>query len=170
MFVLQLLLAIKQAAGANSVLSMSVIFHCGGYCRVIVFMDFAFVIQARIPRVEEDPSWYFELLSPLVKHLDMWSSEYCQQLRSAPPSYSDSHDVDSLVRHPVLDYTRATGLLPILEALGGEGTRDCELYLEKYEELITEAYPLRVVKNPHFSAGKYVTLMPFKRFFFVCKV
>lgn len=105
----------------------------------------------------------------MVKDIDMWTTEYAQQLPTAAPSYADSHDT-TVSRHPVLEYTKSTGLLPIIEALGGESSSDCQTYLNEYDRLLYEAYPIVKVNNKYISGGKYITIMPFKRFFLVCKL
>jgi trans-aconitate methyltransferase len=112
---------------------------------------------------------YFNLLSPLVKDIDMWTTEYVQQLPAAAPTAAEAHET-SAARHPVLEYTKATGLLPIIEALGGEGTANCQTYLGEYDRLLHEAYPIVKVQNKHMPNGRHITIMPFKRFFMVCKL
>lgn len=112
---------------------------------------------------------YFDLLSPLAKEMDMWTTDYAQQLPATAPSYSDTHET-SAPRHPVLEFTKSTGLLPIIEALGGEGSPHCQTYLNEYDRLLYEAYPIVKVNNKYHSSGKYLTIMPFKRLFLVCKL
>lgn len=119
--------------------------------------------EIRIPRVEKDPQWYYEFLSPLCKEIDMWSSEFVEQLTSNAPNSTTA------TRHPVHEFTRSTGLLPIVESLGGESSPVCQKYLAEYDRLLTEAYPSVAVTNKYHVEGKHVTLFPFKRFFFVCK-
>eukprot|EP00600_Ochromonadales_sp_CCMP1393_P004008 CAMPEP_0174994822 /NCGR_PEP_ID=MMETSP0004_2-20121128/23854_1 /TAXON_ID=420556 /ORGANISM="Ochromonas sp., Strain CCMP1393" /LENGTH=226 /DNA_ID=CAMNT_0016249111 /DNA_START=155 /DNA_END=836 /DNA_ORIENTATION=- len=83
------------------------------------------VSNVRIPRVEKEANWYFDLLTPYVRELDMWTTDYVHQLPTAAPSYADSHDTKAL-RHPVLQFTCSTGLKPILEALGGEDSENAK--------------------------------------------
>lgn len=112
---------------------------------------------------------YFGLLSPLAKEIDMWTTEYAQQLPATAPNHNDSHE-GTVARHPVLEFTKATGLLPIIEALGGEGSPHCQTYLNEYDRLLYEAYPILKVNNKYYASGKYLTIMPFNRLFMVCKL
>ncbi len=129
----------------------------------------------RIPRTDHSPDWYYKLLSPLCREVDIWTTEYVQQLPTYQKiTHSSLAEVDhqyhiSNQRHPVSDFTRATGLMPILQALGGEETERCQRYLDEYDRLLAEEYPSITVKNKFHSTGKPITLMPFKRFFLVCK-
>lgn len=124
-----------------------------------------FVKDIRIPRVEHTYAWYYNLLSPLCKEVDIWTSEYVQQLPMTPKRGYD----DLSNRHPVLEFTRSTGLMPIIQALGGETNPVCQKYLTEYNRLLEEEYPPVLVQNKYLLQGKYVTLMPFKRFFIICK-
>jgi trans-aconitate 2-methyltransferase len=126
------------------------------------------VQNIRIPRTEHSPDWYFKLLSPICKEVEMWSTEYIQQLPIQPQTYKDSHDPIPQ-RHPVLEFTKSTGLMPIISALGGELNEKCQKYLDEYNRLLEEEYPTISIKNKFHSRGKTVVLMPFKRFFIVCK-
>lgn len=126
------------------------------------------IMNVRIPRTDHTAEWYFRLLSPLCREIDIWSTEYMQQLPASPKSYADRHDYQ-IQRHPVLEYTKATGLQPLLQALGGENTDRCQEFLNEYDRLLEEHYPTVVVKNKYHANGKLVVLMPFKRFFLVCK-
>jgi trans-aconitate 2-methyltransferase len=134
-----------------------------------------FLKRLRIPRADHSPEWYFKLLSPLVKEIDIWTTEYLQQLPSyVKPTHSSLTEVDYNYnvlhqQHPVAEFTKATGLLPFLDALGGEGNEKCRRYLDEYNRLLHEEYSSILVKNKFHSNGKDVTLMPFKRLFIVCK-
>lgn len=119
--------------------------------------------RVRIPRVDRDPSWYFSFLSPIVKEVDMWATDYVQQLET---SYEQEMSSDN---HPVLEFTKGTGLLPVIEALGGEQADKCQKFLKEYNRMLHDAYPTQVVRNKYHAQGKLATLMPFKRFFLVCK-
>lgn len=134
-----------------------------------------FVKNIRIPRADHPPEWYFKLLSPICREVDLWTTEYIQQLPTytqfthsslteVGPQYHASNQ-----HHPVSDYTRATGLLPIIQALGGEENEKCQKYLDEYDRLLHEEYPSITVKNKFHSHGKPITLMPFKRLFLVCR-
>jgi trans-aconitate 2-methyltransferase len=121
------------------------------------------IIGVRIPRVEQNADWYYSILSPITRDIDMWSTDYVQQLES-------TYEEDMTAKyHPVLEYTKGTGLLPIMEALGGEQSEKCQRYLREYNRLLSEQYPTVMVKNYFNTQGKMVTLMPFKRFFITCR-
>lgn len=124
--------------------------------------------DVRIARNEHTADWYYKLLSPYCKEVDIWSTEYVQQLPAQPKSFNDTHNKVP-ARHPVLEFTRSTGLRPIMTALGGELDKKCQKYLNEYDRLLEEQYPILNVKNKYHSQGKLVVLMPFKRFFLVCK-
>jgi trans-aconitate 2-methyltransferase len=90
------------------------------------------------------PPDYFTWLAPLARILDVWRTEYLQVL----PRRDDG-------QHPVVAWTRATWLAPVLAELdGGERTE----FLNAYEERLAVAYPRR-------PDGR--TLFPFKRLFIV---
>lgn len=99
-------------------------------------------------------------MAPLCKDIDLWSTEYIQQLPTEPHS----------TRNPVLEFTRSTGLLPIIEALGGEDTSKAQTYLSEYNQLLNEEFKPIHIKNKYHVEGHLVTLMPFKRFFMICKL
>lgn len=128
-----------------------------------------YITNVRIPRTDHTADWYHKLLSPLTKDIELWSTEYVQQLPAQPKSFVDSHDRMEKQRHPVLEFTKSTGLMPILQALGGETNEKCQRFLNEYDRLLEEHYPVVQVKNKYHSTGKQVVLMPFKRFFLVCK-
>lgn len=123
----------------------------------------------RIPRVEEDPSWYFKLLNQHCSDVDMWTTDYIQQLPTSCMPTVDNKHMSGSSRHPVLEYTKSTGLMPILQALGGDSDDRCKKYLREYERLLIDKYPTTLLPGKTVGEpGKLVTLMPFKRFFFVC--
>lgn len=124
--------------------------------------------NVRIARAEHTADWYYKLLSPYCKEVDIWSTEYVQQLPAQPKTFNDTHNKVP-TRHPVLEFTRSTGLRPIMTALGGELDERFQKYLTEYDRLLEEEYPILNVKNKYHSQGKLVVLMPFKRFFLVCK-
>ncbi len=78
--------------------------------------------------------------------------------------------VDTSLRHPVYEYTRSTGLMPFVAALGGEDSIYGVQFIKEYNRLLYEAYPIVRVDNKITSFEEYVTLMPFKRMFIVCKI
>ena len=97
--------------------------------------------RARRALTKEPPAFYFDVLEPLAKHVDLWDTVYYHVV-SGPEA--------------VVDWFRGTGLRPFLEALSSEEERLRfeTLLLERYRE----AYPRR-------PSGH--VLFPFKRLFFV---
>ena len=85
-------------------------------------------------------SSYFDLLSPLAQHIDIWETEYLQVLEG---------------ENPVLEWVSATGLRPVLNGLDDA---DRQTFLETYSARLLEAYPQR-------ANGQ--TLYPFRRLFIV---
>lgn len=109
------------------------------------------VKNVRIPRMDHTTEWYFQLLSPHVKNMDLWTTEYTQPL----PVTSEWH--------PVLEFTQSTGLKPMVDALGGSTSEKGQSFLQTYNKLLTAAYPI----IQHDS--NYVALLSFRRFFLVCQ-
>ena len=91
----------------------------------------------------EDAEVYYELLADRVEMLDIWHTEYLQEL--------DGDD-------PVLEWVRGTGLRPVLDGLDD---RDRGLFLTEYKRRLRDAYPAR-------ANGR--TLYPFRRLFLVARV
>lgn len=87
-----------------------------------------------------DPGEYYDLLSSEASSLDVWETEYLQQLEG---------------EDPILEWVEATGLRPILNGLDGA---DRERFIEVYRERLRAAYPRR-------AGGD--TLYPFRRLFMV---
>ena len=83
---------------------------------------------------------YYDLLAPRAHSVDVWETEYVQQLEG---------------EDPVLEWVRATGLRPVLNGLRGA---ERERFIEVYRERLRRAYPRR-------AAGQ--TLYPFRRLFMV---
>lgn len=123
--------------------------------------------NVRIPRADHPADWYFKLLNPYCKEIEMWSTEYIQQLPTYEKSFSNNYNARP--KHPVLEYTKSTGLLPIIQALGGEDNPKCQRYLFEYNRLLEEEYPSMNVKNKFHLQGKDITLMPLKLLFLLCK-
>jgi trans-aconitate 2-methyltransferase len=119
------------------------------------------IADVNLPHIGFEPSWYHKLLTPLCKDVDMWKTEYIQQL---PHGGSAKQPV-----HPVLEYTKATGMQPILLALGGEDSDESKKFLKEYERLMVENYPVSYAQNNNYRTGKFLTLYPFKRFFIICE-
>lgn len=90
----------------------------------------------------EEPAFYVDLLSPLADRLDVWETTYLQRL--------PGHDA-------VLEWVRATGLRPILAALGDA---DRTRFLDEYRRRLRVAYPRR---------PDGWTLYPFARLFLVAR-
>lgn len=88
-------------------------------------------------------NWYYDLLSPLVAHLNIWETTYFQVLQG---------------KNAVLEWTRSTALRPFLAALDGE---DISRFEQAYADILMEAYPQR-------EDGS--TLYPFSRLFIVAEL
>jgi trans-aconitate 2-methyltransferase len=108
----------------------------------------------RIPSVEahEGPDFYYKLLARNCTNIDIWTTEYIHQL---PPTPSG--------RHPVLEWVRSTGMLPIISGLGGESSAKATRFLDAYNELLADAYPWVSVD------GSKVILCGYKRLFIVAR-
>ncbi|WP_420547292.1 methyltransferase domain-containing protein [Curvivirga sp.] len=85
-----------------------------------------------------NPDHYYEILSPLCRQVDIWETDYLQELEGD---------------NPVADWTTGSYLRPFLQALNDENKVRFEKH---YRDLILTAYPKQ------FN-GK--TLLPFKRLF-----
>lgn len=94
------------------------------------------------PEPVRAPQDYYDLLSPLATRVDIWETEYLQVLNG---------DV------PVLQWTRGTALVPVMEALEGE---ELDAFLAAYRARLEVAYPQHPDGN---------TLFPFKRLFIVAR-
>jgi len=107
------------------------------------------IADVRIPRVENDADFYANALltanSPVLT-LDMWTTTYYQFLEG---------------EDPVPKFTKSTGLMPYLEALGGEKSAKGSKFMKEYISSCAKAYPRR-------QDGK--TLFPFTRFFLVASL
>lgn len=97
------------------------------------------VAAARVEPVAS-PETYARLLSPLAARLDIWETTYLMRLAG---------------ENPVVEWTRATGLRPFLDALEG-AERDA--FLAEYSRRIAAAYP---------READGTTLFPFRRIFIV---
>ena len=103
------------------------------------------VNYSHIYDASDDMQWYYSLLSRLTSSLDVWSTTYVHVLSGA---------------HPVVQFTRETGLKPNLVALGGDGAADAVAFENRYKELCSEKYPRDINGN---------VLFPFTRMFLVAK-
>lgn len=92
------------------------------------------------PEAVHPPVAYQRWLAPLAARVDIWTTEYLHVL--------DGPD-------PVLEWTRATALLPVLDALDGA---EREAFLAAYAEGLRALYPPE-------ADGR--TLFPFRRLFIV---
>jgi len=88
----------------------------------------------------QEPSFYYDLLRPLVSYLDIWETVYQQVMEG---------------ENPIVEFTKGSFLRPILGALNEE---DAALFLQEYAERVNPSYPSR-------SDGS--TLMPFRRLFII---
>jgi trans-aconitate 2-methyltransferase len=88
------------------------------------------------------PEWYYDLLAPHTLALDIWETEYLHVLQG---------------EDAVLNWTRATALRPIMQALDAEQLAAFEA---AYAARLRAAYPRR-------ADGR--TLFPFRRLFIVAR-
>ena len=86
------------------------------------------------------PAFYYDLLAPLAKSLDIWETEYLQVLTGD---------------NPVAEFTKGTWLRPYLDALNEPYRGQFET---EYRRRIRDAYPER---------ADGTTLFPFRRLFIV---
>ena len=89
------------------------------------------------------PAFYYDLLRPMVRALDLWETEYLHVLNGDDP---------------VLEWVRGSALRPILEALPPDLARGFE---RDYGARLRQAYPRR---------ADGMTLLPFRRIFMVARV
>lgn len=85
-----------------------------------------------------EPTFYYDLLRPLVASLDVWETQYYQVMDG---------------ENPVVEFTKGSFLRPILEALTEE---EAEEFLREYAERVAPHYPRR---------ADGTTLLPFRRLF-----
>lgn len=88
----------------------------------------------------EEPQWYYDLLAPRVRSLEIWETEYLHALAG---------------EQPVVEWLKGTWLRPFLAALGPQDARAFEA---AYARRMQAEYPRR-------ADGK--TLFPFRRLFIV---
>jgi len=77
--------------------------------------------------------------------------------------------VDTTLQHPVYEHVHED-LKPYIAALGGEDSFYGVQYVNEYNRLLYEAYPVVRLVNKITSFEEYVTLMPYRRQFIVCKL
>lgn len=90
-----------------------------------------------------EPAFYFDVMAPLTANLDIWETEYLHVLEGDDP---------------VKEWTKATWLSPLLDALDEPWRSQFE---RRYADMVAEAYPRR-------PDGR--TLLPFRRLFIVARV
>lgn len=90
-----------------------------------------------------EPGFYYDVLAPLCKTVDVWEAEYQQVLSG---------------ENPVADFTKGSWLKSLLDALQEPERGQFEA---EYRRLVLDAYPKR-------HGG--MTLFPFKRLFIVAQV
>jgi trans-aconitate 2-methyltransferase len=88
------------------------------------------------------PAFYYDCLAGQAAVLDIWETDYLQVLTGA---------------NPVLEWTKGTALLPVMERLGEAERPE---FVQRYGERLLTHYP----KQPD---GK--TLFPFRRIFVVAR-
>lgn len=98
------------------------------------------VSKAALSRRVFPPAWYYRLLAPMARHLDIWDTEYLQVMEG---------------ESPIISWVKGTALLPVMAALDdGEAAR----FLPELERRFAAHYPPE-------SDGR--TLFPFRRRFIV---
>ena len=101
-------------------------------------------LEAVVRRVPvQEPRFYYDLVAPRVKTLNLWESDFIQML-----------DGDN----PVADWTKGAWISPLLNALDGD---ERDAFEAEYRRRVAAAYPKE-------KDGK--TLFPFRRIFFVAIV
>jgi trans-aconitate 2-methyltransferase len=88
-----------------------------------------------------EAEWYFRLLRPHARHVDVWRTTYYHPLAGGASA--------------VVEWLKGTGLRPFLEPLEGA---EREAFLARYEAAIAVAYP---------AEADGTVLLPFPRLFFV---
>lgn len=86
----------------------------------------------------KEPTFYYDLLRPLVTTLDVWETQYYFVLEG---------------EHPIVEFTKGSFLRPILDTLNEE---EATAFLHEYAERVGPSYPRR---------PDGTTLMPFRRLF-----
>ncbi|MEO5338076.1 MAG: methyltransferase domain-containing protein [Magnetospirillum sp. WYHS-4] len=92
------------------------------------------------PTPVDDPPFYYDLLAPLARRIDIWETIYLQVFTGETP---------------VVDWVRGTALRPFLDALDGN---EKEAFLAAYAARVQASYPRRIDGT---------TLYPMRRLFFV---
>lgn len=100
-----------------------------------------FTTEARNLLSLSTPSFYYDLLSPITSHLDIWETQYFHVMEN---------------QKAILEWFRGTGLRPFLEALPTHESKAA------FEREILKRY---TASYPEQKNGKVI--FPFNRFFFV---
>jgi len=87
-----------------------------------------------------DPAYYYDLLRPRCRSVDIWETEYLHVLQG---------------EDPVVEWTKGTALKPVLDCLDDEGRA---AFLAEYKAACRQAYRPR---------ADGCTLFPFRRIFLV---
>jgi trans-aconitate 2-methyltransferase len=97
-------------------------------------------------RIRADPveklSFYYDMLTPIFSHLDIWETVYIQELKG---------------ENAVAEWLKGSALKPLIDLLDKE---EAESFFNDYSSLAQKAYPQR-------TDG--ITLYPFRRVFIVAK-
>ena len=97
-----------------------------------------------LPLLRETPTqesgYYYDLLRPLVRDLDVWETIYQQSMEGG---------------HPIVEFTKGSFLRPVLDELDEQ---EAEAFLREYAERVGPHYPRR---------PDGTTLLPFRRLFIV---
>lgn len=135
------------------------------------------VRDVRVPQLTADmsPDWYYHALTMGGGaagadgasggigdgDIDMWYTKYVQMLEQQPTSSSGGDDsADARLASPVADFTRSTGLQPMMAAVGGDDSADGRQFWQTYRRLVADAY------RPTHDGR---VLFPFTRFFCVAR-
>ena len=97
--------------------------------------------SARHALTNQPPEFYYDLLAPLVSHLDLWETTYHHVLQGP---------------EIVLEWFRGSGLRPFVEALPAPQER------QRFEGMLLERYAASYPRR-----GNGLILFPFRRLFFV---
>eukprot|EP00457_Paulinella_chromatophora_P010488 gb/GEZN01010592.1/.p1 GENE.gb/GEZN01010592.1/~~gb/GEZN01010592.1/.p1 ORF type:complete len:302 (+),score=29.13 gb/GEZN01010592.1/:81-986(+) len=123
--------------------------------------------QVRMPQCEHDPSFYYKLLQPHCRLVDIWSTEYVQELFPMVDEEDEAKAKSKLPQlHPIASFFGTTGLSPYLGYLGGVDTVESQKLLKAYSEKLHKAYPL-VASASH--PNKQAVLLHMKRLFVVAR-
>jgi trans-aconitate 2-methyltransferase len=90
----------------------------------------------------QPPGFYYDLLAPLARRVDLWETEYQQVMADTAA---------------ILEWVKGTGMRPFLAALSEAERAD---YLGRYRAALDAAYPAQ-------RDGRVI--FPFRRLFLVCE-